>query len=106
MELYYSLFDANMKPIAENQILILDESAFSEILQEKKVIFCGDATAKSKSFLETRQNAIILEKEYFSAAHFGIPSFKKFQEQDFENLTSFEPFYMKEFSASPSVKKL
>lgn len=107
MEAYTAVFSAEVEEIRSIQAQIIEEDAFSEILSQQKVVFCGDGAAKCKTLLEAQSsNAIVLDERLSSAAFMGKPLFKKFQQGQFEDLIHYEPFYLKDFVASISRKKL
>lgn len=106
MEVYCAIFDEHGTAQTEVEARIIEEGAFEEILSERKVVFLGDGAAKCKEILEKNPNAIVLEDRISSAAFSGTPAWSKFQQEDFEDLVTFEPFYLKNFVATLSKKKL
>lgn len=105
MEVYCALYDAEGKAQTAVEAKIMEEGAFAEELAERKILFVGDGAAKCAPLLETHPHATVLPKRLSSAAWMGKPAWKKFQDQDFEDLVRFEPFYLKNFVATISKKK-
>jgi len=105
MEVYTTLYGSNMQPKMDIQAKVIDESAFADILNQQKIIFAGDGVAKCKPILDQYENAIVLTSVHASAAHLGIPLFQLYQQHDFEDLVSFEPFYLKDFVATKPRKR-
>ena len=99
MEVYCAVFDAEtLEEFLPTEAKIIDENSFSDLLLQHKIIFFGDGAEKCKSFLGENKNAIFLENLiYPSAKTVGILATKAFEKQDFEDLETFEPFYLKDF---------
>lgn len=106
MEVYCGVFNPQAELIDPVQAYIVEESPFASWLDQGKVVFVGDGAAKCKPLLTHNPNAIVLENRLSSAAHMGHHLWQKFQTQDFEDLVTFEPFYLKNFVATISKKKL
>ena len=63
----------------------------------EKIYFIGDSTQKAKSVL-TKSNFVFLDEIKFpSANEMSLLSYKKFLENNFEDVAYFEPHYLKEF---------
>ncbi|WNM19329.1 tRNA (adenosine(37)-N6)-threonylcarbamoyltransferase complex dimerization subunit type 1 TsaB [Flavobacterium capsici] len=95
MEVYSAVFDKNHTRMMEVQAEVLSSESYSEI--EEKAYFIGDCQEKCKTVL-TKDNFHFLENIIFpSANEMSILSFQKFNNQEFEDVAYFEPFYLKEF---------
>ncbi len=102
MEVYSAIFNKNQTKIREVQAQILDENSFSEI--DETIYFVGDCNEKAKTVL-TKDNFVFLDdKIYPSANEMSKLSFKKFENNDFEDVAYFEPFYLKDFLITTSKK--
>jgi tRNA threonylcarbamoyladenosine biosynthesis protein TsaB len=100
MEVYSAIFDNNFHKIRDVEAQILDENSFSDIDQQIYVI--GDSSEKAKTIL-TNKNIIYLDEIQFpSAKQMSLLSFEKFQNNDFEDVAYFEPFYLKDFLIATS----
>ena len=96
MEVYTAIFDGKSgQMISETEAKILDETSFSE-LADKKVLFIGDGARKAQEILNL-PNAEFRSDIYPSAKGLIKKSVEKFNQQDFENVAYFEPFYLKDF---------
>ncbi|MPS74588.1 MAG: tRNA (adenosine(37)-N6)-threonylcarbamoyltransferase complex dimerization subunit type 1 TsaB [Chryseobacterium sp.] len=96
MEVYTAIFDGKSgEMISETEAKILDENSFSE-LADKKVLFIGDGAKKAQEILNL-PNAEFKSDIYPSAKGLIEKSVEKFNQQDFENVAYFEPFYLKDF---------
>ena len=97
MEVYCQVLDNQMNVIAETEAKIIDELSFSELLSEKKIVFFGDGAAKCQAEI-THKNAVFLNTEIHpSAKTVGLLATKSFEKSLFENVVTFEPFYLKDF---------
>jgi len=106
LEVYYALFDNDLKFIRNTQTGIIDESFLEDILSEKQVLFLGNGASKCKPFLSSHPNAIFPDLEIYPSAK-AMMSFaiQKYEQKDFEDIFSFEPFYLKDFYfATPLAK--
>ena len=94
MEVYNCIYDASLGQVRETQPEIIDENSFAEILQSKKVYFCGNGAAKCKPFI-THENAIFLDEVYPLATSMIKLADAAFESEDFADVAYFEPFYLK-----------
>ncbi|TDP61437.1 tRNA (adenosine(37)-N6)-threonylcarbamoyltransferase complex dimerization subunit type 1 TsaB [Flavobacterium dankookense] len=95
MEVYSAVFDASHKKISEVKAEILSQESYNET--SEKVYFIGDCQEKCKTVL-TKDNFIFLpEIVYPSANEMSKLSYEKFQNNEFEDVAYFEPFYLKDF---------
>ena len=106
MEVFCQLFDAESNPIHSPEAKVIEEGAFQKELDAGKVIFLGDGAEKCRGILEQHPNAVVLGSRISSAALLGEIAFARFQKGEFENLITFEPFYLKDFVATISKKKI
>ncbi|MES2796394.1 MAG: tRNA (adenosine(37)-N6)-threonylcarbamoyltransferase complex dimerization subunit type 1 TsaB [Bacteroidota bacterium] len=98
MEVYCMILNQNLEIVEKTHAKIIDEGSFSELLDKNIVVFFGDGAAKCKTALSQNKNAIFLERAIFpNAEKVGELAVKKFEKQQFENLVTFEPYYLKEF---------
>lgn len=95
MEVYSAIFNSNKEKIREIQAEILTEESFSNI--SETVYFVGDSNEKAKTILN-KSNFIFLDEIVFpSASEMSAISFTKFEENNFEDVAYFEPYYLKDF---------
>ncbi|WP_221389632.1 tRNA (adenosine(37)-N6)-threonylcarbamoyltransferase complex dimerization subunit type 1 TsaB [Dyadobacter sp. NIV53] len=105
MEVYASVFDFENNSILETKAIIMDEHSFEDLLHNNKIVFFGDGAEKCKKLLSANENAIFLNEEIRpSAKTVGQLALKFFTESHFENLVTFEPYYLKDFMTPPSRK--
>lgn len=98
MEVYCAVFDTKLAFIAPTQAKIVDETAFAEHLVEHPVYFFGDGAAKCQPHLARHENARFPATPVFpSARTVGLLATHAYGTGAFENVVTFEPFYLKEF---------
>ena len=102
MEVYYCLLDPSLKIVEKTQAKVIDEHSFSDLLAADSILFFGDGSMKCTEVI-TSPNARFLENIYPSAANMGKLAFEGFISNQFEDLYSFEPNYLKEFKAKTKM---
>ena len=105
MEVYYALYNAAGEQMQDCINQIIEETTWTEIYERKRMVFCGNGAPKCKELL-SHPNCLF--SGTLSSARYLIPSaFRRYQQQQFEDVAYFEPFYLKEFVAGkPHVKGL
>jgi tRNA threonylcarbamoyladenosine biosynthesis protein TsaB len=98
MEVYCALFDESGNMVDKPQAKVIDAEAFSEVLAARRVKFFGNGAMKCRDVL-THPNAVFVEGAYPRAADMGRLASERFNAQQFVDLASFEPVYLKEFAA-------
>ncbi len=105
MEVYTQLFDNELNSVNKISAEIIDEQSFLKELEQKKIYFFGDGAAKCKETI-THKNAVFIEELYPSADYMIEFSEKAFNENNFEDVAYFEPFYLKDFVAGIPKKNI
>lgn len=101
MEVYCALHNAEGLDILPTTAKIIDDQSFAEELERGRILFFGDGAAKCRPILSQHPNARFLEQPVHpSAQAVGALAYVGFQGRQFENLTTFEPFYLKEFMST------
>lgn len=96
MEVYTALYDAKLSAVLDTEAKILNESSFDAYLEHHPVVFFGDGAEKSKQLFGDHKNVVYIDFEN-SAEHLCLPASSKFLYAEFEDVSSFEPFYLKEY---------
>lgn len=106
MEVYCAVYKADTLEIVEStQAKIIDETSFADLLENHQIIFFGDGAEKCRTTLGGNPNAIFLNHTVFpSAKSIGALATRAFEQQQFENVADFEPFYLKEFVGTTPKK--
>jgi tRNA A37 threonylcarbamoyladenosine modification protein TsaB len=87
--------DSNYAKIRETKAEIIDENSFQEETEILHLI--GDGAMKFKEILTDEKFKYYPEIQFPSAAEMSLISFQKFQNNQFEDVAYFEPFYLKDF---------
>ena len=105
LEVYTQLFDSNVNSLSPIEAKILDENSFSDILDNKRIVFFGNGSAKAKPII-THTNALFIDN-FSPSARFMIPlAVERLKEKKYEDTAYFEPLYLKEFVAIKSTKNI
>lgn len=104
MEVYAAVYNQKLHQLKEISADIVEEGSYGKYLNKGKVCFFGDGAEKCKSTL-SHQNAVFINQKA-SAKNMGALALEAFQKENFEDVAYFEPFYLKEFVAIKSKKKL
>jgi tRNA threonylcarbamoyladenosine biosynthesis protein TsaB len=103
MEVYCQITDAQLQNVIPVEAKVIDELSFADLLDNKQITFFGNGADKCQEVIK-HKNAFFLRDVYPSAVQLGKMAYEKFTKQEFENLSSFEPFYLKDFIAKkPAV---
>lgn len=105
MEVFYCLYDNTGEKIKEIEAGIIVDGSFSEISEEKKIIFSGDGSGKCRNILK-RKNIVFYDDLIISAKDMRSPAFEAFREKKLEDVAYFEPFYLKNFIATIPKNKI
>ena len=104
MEVYTAVFTPDGQQITETAPAIIDENSFIRQLEEGAVLFIGDGAGKCADVIR-HPNAHFCQCHPKASAMLS-PALKAYKEKRFEDVAYFEPFYLKEFVATVSKKKL
>ena len=105
MEVYTAFYDLDNNEVRKTSADIIDENSYADILDKNKVVFFGDGAAKCKDALSHHTNAIFMDDIFPSAKNMIPLSEKAFNDEQFEDVAYFEPYYLKDFIAGlPSNK--
>ena len=96
MEVYCLLADLDLRIVEPTQAKIIDDESFRVWLETKKILFFGNGADKCREMIK-HPNAKFMEGVSPSASQLGEMAFQKFNKNEFEDLSSFEPHYLKEF---------
>ena len=103
MEVYSAVFE-NGTQITETTPVIVDENSFAEYLEQGQVLFIGDGAGKCADVIK-HPNAQFCQCNPKASATLA-PAVAAYRAGQFEDVAYFEPFYLKEFVATVSKKKL
>jgi len=104
MEVYASVFSADGKQITDTEAIIIDADSFAKERAEGTVLFIGDGAGKCADVLAGEHSHFVQCCPKASAMLH--PALAEYKEKRFKDVAYFEPFYLKEFVATVSNKKL
>ena len=103
MEVYTAVFENGIQ-ITDTAPAIIDETSFAEYLEQGPCLFIGDGAGKCADVIK-HPNAHFRQCCPKASAMLQ-PAMAAYKEKRFEDVAYFEPFYLKEFVATVSKKKL
>ena len=95
MEVFTKIYDFKLKELAVDRALILEKDSFDKFKNDD-VYFFGNGSDKYKDMV-TRKNFIFIKNIFSDSRYMGKLAFNKYKLKDFENLSTFEPNYIKDF---------
>ena len=104
MEVYTAVFTPEGKQLTPTAPAIIDENSFAEQLEQGQCLFIGDGAGKCADVIR-HPNAHFIQCNPKASAML-IPAINAYKEKRFEDVAYFEPFYLKEFVATVSKKKM
>jgi tRNA threonylcarbamoyladenosine biosynthesis protein TsaB len=96
MEVYCLLANQQKEILEPTQALIVEPHSFEKHLSERKIVFFGNGASKCQEVLK-HKNSRFWANIHPSARSVGQIAWQKFQQNEFENLIYFEPYYLKDF---------
>lgn len=99
-EVFTAFYDKNLVMVKPPHALLLSENVFNNIEENTTIIVGGNGSNKLLSFVKVRTNLIICEENIHHAKFMIDLSWKKFNEQQFEDVAYFVPYYLKEYMPS------
>jgi len=100
MEVYTALYNASLEEISKTEAKIMDETSYLDFEMEKTILFFGSGMPKCKEILSKLPHAQYIEDIYPSAENMAFLAYQKFINSQWEDLSKFEPLYLKEFFTS------
>lgn len=103
MEAFTAIYDRKLYAIKPISAEIFDENYLTDLDENTTVYLCGDAQEKCKKLWTSRENFSFTDLESDARGQIEL-AYQKFKSYNFENLSYFEPYYLKDFQAG--VKKV
>lgn len=98
MEVYTMLLNEKLDIIQPVSASIIDSTSYADILNYKKIYFFGNGAEKCKETI-IHPNAVFVDGVYPSAEWMGPLAYERFKKSKFEDVSDFEPLYLKDFVA-------
>jgi tRNA threonylcarbamoyladenosine biosynthesis protein TsaB len=105
MEIYYSIFDTAGNIVKNVRAEIIDNDSMSDLQGSSRIFIFGDGAAKCREVMN-RKNVVFDENFALSAAFMRTPAYEALDNNRFEDIAYFEPFYLKDFLTSKPVKNI
>ena len=99
-EVYTMGFDANKKPITEIDCPEINEQFLSKYDYYNKIYFVGGGAAKFKNKFNIKK-LFIDDSLLNSSIGMVMETYRKFKKKEFEDVSYFNPFYLKDFKTGP-----
>ena len=96
MEVFTKMLDNDFNEVEKDKALILDDKSFNDIGGCKSIYFFGDGSNKFQK-ITNNKNFHFIDNIISSSKHMGELANIKYENKQFENLTTFEPFFIKDF---------
>lgn len=101
MEVFTAVYTIDFKEVVAPTAMILDNTSLDTVLQNQKVIFCGNGVHKAADVIK-QENAVFIDVQH-SAKDLILFAVNSFNLRHFADIAYSEPFYLKEFF-SPAPK--
>lgn len=98
MEVYCLIADQKLNVLEQTNAKVIDELSFDIWLKKNVIYFFGNGAIKCKSLI-THTNSRFIDDVIPLASMLGELGYNKFLLNQFENVSSFEPLYLKDFVA-------
>ena len=95
-EVYTAGFNSKKTQLTEISCPEINEDFIISYINYDKLLFLGDGAMKFKKKFKKNQ-VLIIDEPLNSSKGMSLFTFKKFSVNDFENLSYFNPFYLKDF---------
>ena len=117
-EFYYAFYDYQLNVVSDVEAGIPDEEFFRNVSAGKKIIFGGQFNVSRIEWLnrlspseeplksEVPENWLCRRDAIFDSVFMVKLASEKFEKKQFEDLSAFEPFYLKDFKARKGSVKL
>lgn len=100
-EVWLAVFDAQLHRLLPEQPLVLENKSFEILMRQSSplpinpvLVIGGNGSAKLES-VPNPENVVYSPEKKCSARHLAAPAEQFFQNNDFQDIAYFEPFYMK-----------
>lgn len=100
-EVYYNIYDNDISPLKETTNLILEKNSFDGF---PAPLFCGDATQKASDIIFSP--GARFEFSHAEAKHMSSMAYARYNDQKFEDIAYFNPFYLKPPNITTSKKTI
>jgi tRNA threonylcarbamoyladenosine biosynthesis protein TsaB len=104
MEVYTALFNARGLPQTDVTAQVVDERTLADKLDAQRILLFGSGAEKCRSIIR-HPNAVFLHVPTSARGMIALAE-QRYAQNQLEDVAYFEPFYLKDFVAGVSTKKL
>lgn len=104
MEVYTAVFSPDLRKLTPTEPMVVDAGSFADRLSEGPVLFIGDAAGKCSGVIGSG-NTHFVQTCPRASSMLG-PAERELAARNFRDTAYFEPFYLKQFIATVSRKKI
>lgn len=94
-EIFAAIYDRNLNAVLKPRAMVLGEIDVEHLVFGKSVVFAGSGTSKTLNYFNSNFDFCSLTGIFPTAQSLGQLALKKLNQSDFEDLTLFEPDYLK-----------
>lgn len=105
MEVYSALYDDKLTMVREIKAEIIDANSYAPELEKGAIVFAGNGSEKCKDVIQ-HHHALFLKGIHPLASQMSKLAFTAFEQEHFESVAYFEPFYLKDFVATIPKRKV
>ena len=104
MEVYSAVFSPEGKQLSDIAATVVDAGTFEALVRQGPVLFIGDGAEKCREVIGQEHACFV--QTCPRAASMAAPAMREFESRNWRDTAYFEPFYLKDFVATVSRKKL
>jgi len=97
MEVFTAVYDEKLNEILEPSAMILTEDSFKEMAEKISIYFFGSGAEKFKKIINHSSENFHFTNSEISSQSLAKFSWQKFEKNEFVNIASSKPLYIKEF---------
>ena len=103
---YMAVYDNELKIVEKDSFVTIDGKLFDGFLRlyDSNIYFGGSGADKITKILSNNKFGTIIENVQCVSSNLSHLSYEYFEREAFENLTYYEPFYLKEFEGRMKIK--
>jgi tRNA threonylcarbamoyladenosine biosynthesis protein TsaB len=98
-EVYFALLDSQLNTIWNYSCGEPHSESIIELLKSKEIVFVGNGIRKWGKAYNEIPSAILKPEVKANAQYLIQPALTKFKNKEFENITEYEPYYLRDFKA-------
>ena len=104
MEVYTAAYQSTMSELMAPQPLVVEGPAsFEHLITGSPILYFGSGAAKCQPILQAKVDMLFIDGVVPSARTVGLVGWQRLQASQTENLTTFEPDYLKAFQGTRPV---